>query len=105
MSAALEAHKARVSAASATAEQQKETITVKPVPKGRKEQPLELHPDNFVRIKAQKIADVATEPAAAVDISSLVDSKATPVVDVEVGPSWSACHFEHSQHHCLLTTR
>lgn len=96
MSAALEAHKARVSAAGAAGEQQKETVTVKPVPKGRKEQPLELHPDNFVRIKAQKIADVATEPAAAADISSLVNSKATPVVDVEVGPAWSAYHFERS---------
>ena len=88
----MEAHKARVSAASVAAEQQKESITVKPVPKGRKEQPLELHPDQFVRIKAQKLADVLGEPTASVDIGSLVDSKATPVVDVEVGPS-CACHL------------
>ena len=86
----MEAHKVRVSAASVAAEQQKETITVKPVPKGRKEQPLELHPDQFVRIKAQKVADVLREPTASV--GSLVDSKATPVVDVEVGPS-CACHL------------
>lgn len=84
VNAALEAHKARVSAASAAGEQQKETITIKPVLKGRKEQPLELHPDSFVRIKAQKIADAAEHPLP-VAIGSLVESKATQVVDVEVG--------------------
>ena len=83
MNAAVEAHKARVSAASAAAEQHRENITLKPVPKGKKEEPLELHPEAFVRIKAQKITE---EPSATVtvDMSSLVEIKAAPALDVEV---------------------
>ena len=84
VSAALEAHKARVSAATAAADQQRETTTVKPVPKGKKEQPLELHPDQFVRIKAHKLQDSASKPAAAANMESLVETKVMPVVDVEV---------------------
>lgn len=86
MSAALEAHKARVSAATAAADQQRETTTVKPVPKGKKEQPLELHPDQFVRIKAHKVEDSSSEPAAAVSMESLVETEAMPAIDVEVRP-------------------
>lgn len=83
MNAAVEAYKARVSAASAAAEQHRENITLKPVPKGKKEEPLELHPEAFVRIKAQKITE---EPSATVtvDMSSLVEIKAAPALDVEV---------------------
>ena len=82
MNAALEAHKARVSAATAATDQQKETVTVKPVPKGKKEQPLELHPDQFVRIKAHKPAGSSEQAATSMD--SLIETKALPAVDVEV---------------------
>ena len=89
MNAVVEAHKARAAEVSAAIEQHRDVITLKPVPKGKKEQPLELHPDDFVRIKAQKIVDVAQEkPTAAVDVGKPVDDKASDsyAAHVEVGP-------------------
>lgn len=59
---------------------------VKPVAKGKKEQPLELHPDRFVRIKAHNRADATSTPAAMLD--DLVDATASPDVDIEVS-MWS----------------
>ena len=53
----MEAHKARAAAAAAASKQQTEVVIVKPVKKGEKKQPLELHPDQFVRIKARKAED------------------------------------------------
>ena len=57
----MEAHKARAAAAAAASKQQTEAVTVKPVKKGEKKQPLELHPDQFVRIKARKAEDADTD--------------------------------------------
>ncbi len=82
VNAALEAHKARIAAADAAAQQQKETVTVRPVPKGKKEQPLELHPDQFVRIKAHKTAGDASTSAAM--LADLAEATASPAADVEV---------------------
>lgn len=62
VSTVVDAHKARAAEVNAAMEQHREISTLKPVPKGKKEQPLELHPDDFVTIKAHKIADVAEEP-------------------------------------------
>ncbi len=82
VNAALEAHKARVAAADAAAQQQKEAVIVRPVPKGKKEQPLELHPDQFVRIKAHKTAgNTSTSTAMLADLAEVT---ASPAVDVEV---------------------
>ena len=78
VNAALEAHKARVAAAAAAAQQQTQPLVVKPVPKGKKEQPLELHPDQFVRIKAHQSAGVSSMPA----VDDVVELP--PAVDVEV---------------------
>lgn len=82
VNAALEAHKARITAATAAAQQQKEAITVKPVAKGKKEQPLELHPDQFVRIKAHKAAGPTS--TTEVSMNEFVEATASPAVDVEV---------------------
>ncbi len=82
VNAALEAHKARIAAADAAAQQQKEAVTVRPVPKGKKEQPLELHPDQFVRIKAHKTAGSTSTSAAM--LADLAEATASPAVDVEV---------------------
>lgn len=82
VTAALEAHKARVTAATAAAQQQKEALTVKPVAKGKKEQPLELHPDQFVRIKAHKAAGPTS--TTEVSMNEFVEATASPAVDVEV---------------------
>lgn len=65
----MEAHKARAAEVSAAMEQHKEISTLKPVPKGKKEPPLELHPDDFVTIKAHKVAGVTEEPPAAVKVT------------------------------------
>lgn len=89
MNTVVEAHKARAAEVNAAIEQHREIATLKPVPKGKKEQPLELHPDDFVRIKAQKIADVAKEkPTVAVDVGKPVDDKASDsyAAHIEVGP-------------------
>ena len=69
MSTVVDAHKARAAEVSAAMEQHKEISTLKPVPKGKKEQPLELHPDDFVTIKAHKTAGVTEEPPAAVKVT------------------------------------
>ena len=60
----MEAHKARAAAAAAASKQQAEAVTLKPVKKGEKKQPLELHPDQFVRIKARKAEDANSTEAA-----------------------------------------
>ena len=89
VNAVVEAHKARAAEVSAATEQHRDISTLKPVPKGKKEQPLELHPDDFVRIKAQKIADAAKEkPTAAVDVGKPVDNKVSDsyAAHIEVGP-------------------
>ena len=90
VNAALEAHKARMAAADAAAQQQKEAVTVRPAPKGKKEQPLELHPDQFVRIKAHKTAGNASTSAAMP--ADLAEVTASPVVDVEVSKQKSLPH-------------
>ena len=91
VNAALEAHKARVAAAAAAAQQQTQPLVVKPVPKGKKEQPLELHPDQFVRIKAVQSPGAADAPADA-----LVQETDSPAVDVEV--SATGHQTDHEQH-------
>lgn len=82
VSTALEAHKARVAAATAAAQQQREALTIKPVPKGKKDQPLELHPDQFVRIKAHKTAGPSSTSTAVLE--DIVEATASSAVDVEV---------------------
>ena len=88
----MEAHKARAAAAAAGKQQQAEAVTLKPVKKGEKKAALELHPDQFVRIKARKAEVVESEGAAAaagdMDKLDLVaddepDAAATPA-DIEV---------------------
>lgn len=89
VNAVVDAHKARAAEVSAAIEEHRDIVTLKPVPKGKKEQPLELHPDDFVCIKAQKIADVAKEkPSAAVDVGKPVDDKASDsyAAHIEVRP-------------------
>ncbi|KAL0028975.1 hypothetical protein WJX77_009213 [Trebouxia sp. C0004] len=81
VNAALEGHKARIAAADAAAQQQKQAVTVRPVSKGKKEQPLELHPDQFVRIKAHKTAGNTSTSAAM--LADLAEVTASPAVDVE----------------------
>lgn len=97
VNAALEAHKARMAAADAAAQQQKEAVTVRPAPKGKKEQPLELHPDHFVRIKAHKTAGNASTSAAMP--ADLAEVTASPVVDVEVSKQKSLPHHLFSVGH------
>lgn len=94
VNAALEAHKARIAAADAAAQQQKEAVTVRPVPKGKKEQPLELHPDQFVRIKAHKTAGNTSTSAAT--LADLAEVTASPAVDVEVSTQLLQSLPQHS---------
>ena len=94
----MEAHKARAAAAAAGKQQQAEAVTLKPVKKGEKKAGLELHPDQFVRIKARK-AEVADSEGAAADMDKLdlvaddePDATAS-TVDIEVSAfavMWSA---------------
>ena len=114
VNAALEAHKARVAAADAAAQQQKEAVTVRPVPKGKKEQPLELHPDQFVRIKAHKAAGNTSTSAAM--LADLAEVTASPAVDVEVSKQKSlrqhflvlvtqrSAHQTHVWFYCMIIT-
>lgn len=91
----MEAHKARLAAAAAAAakQQQAEAVTVKPVKKGEKKQPLELHPDQFVRIKARR-AEAVESDVAALDMDKLelvADEEpdtAADAADIEVGLMW-----------------
>lgn len=88
----MEAHKARAAAAASAKQQQAEAVTLKPVKKGEKKQPLELHPDQYVRIKARKAEDADAELAVPeLDTLALVaddenDGSAEGAADIEVRP-------------------